>query len=170
MARVMSITTPLGDGALLFYSMTATEALGRLFEYDITLLSPKADLKAEDLLGKNVTVKLELLDGAERCFDAKVTRFGLTGGIGRYFRYQATGRPWAWAMTRTADCKIFQKMSVPDICKEIFDKYAGTYELRLTGEHQPWEYCVQYRETDFNFVSRLMEQEGHLLLLHARRR
>ena len=150
--------------------MTATEALGRLFEYDITLLSSKPDLKAEDLLGKNVTVKLELLDGADRWFDAKVTRFGLTGGIGRYYRYQATGRPWAWAMTRSADCKIFQNMSVPDIVKDIFDKYAGTYELRLTGEHRPWEYCVQYRETDFNFVSRLMEQEGIYYYFTPRRR
>ena len=161
MARVMQIKTPLGDGVLLFYSMAASEALGRLFEYDITLLSSKSDIKPEDLLGKNVTVKLELPDGSDRFFDAYVTRFGLTGGIGRYFRYQLTGRPWAWLMTRTADCRIFQNKSVPDIVKEIFNKYGSAkFDDKLTGEYRPWEYCVQYRETDFNFVSRLLEQEG----------
>ena len=161
MARVMQIKTPLGDGVLLFYSMVAREALGRLFEYDITLLSSKSDIKPEDLLGKNVTVKLELPDGSDRFFDAYVTRFGLTGGIGRYFRYQLTGRPWAWLMTRTADCRIFQNKSVPDIVKEIFNKYGSAkFDDKLTGEYRPWEYCVQYRETDFNFVSRLLEREG----------
>ena len=93
MARVMEIKTPLGDGVLLFYSMAASEALGRLFEYELTLLSTKSDIKPEDLLGKNVTVKLQLPDGSDRFFDAYVTRFGLTGGLGRYFRYQLTGRP-----------------------------------------------------------------------------
>ena len=161
MARVMEIKTPLGDGALLFYSMAASEALGRLFEYELTLLSTKSDIKPEDLLGKNVTVKLQLPDGSDRFFDAYVTRFGLTGGLGRYFRYQLTGRPWAWLMTRTADCRIFQSKSVPDIVKEIFNKYpSAKFDNKLTGEHRPWEYCVQYRETDFNFVSRLLEQEG----------
>ena len=161
MARVMEIKTPLGDGVLLFYSMAASEALGRLFEYEMTLLSSKSDIKPEDLLGKNVTVKLELPDGSDRFFDAYVTRFGLTGGIGRYFRYQLTGRPWAWLMTRTADCRIFQNKSVPDIVKEIFNKYGSAkFDDKLTGEYRPWEYCVQYRETDFNFVSRLLEQEG----------
>ncbi len=103
----------------------------------------------------------ELPDGSDRFFDAYVTRFGLTGGIGRYFRYQLTGRPWAWLMTRTADCRIFQNKSVPDIVKEIFNKYGSAkFDVKLTGEYRPWEYCVQYRETDFNFVSRLLEQEG----------
>ncbi|HUL63363.1 MAG TPA: type VI secretion system tip protein TssI/VgrG [Burkholderiaceae bacterium] len=157
----MEIKTPLAADALLFYSMSATESLGRLFEYQITVLSLKSDIKAEDLLGKNVTVKVELTDGNSRYFDACVTRFGLAGGLGRYFRYQITGRPWMWLLTRSADCRIFQNQKVPDIIKAIFDKYPGAkFEQRLTGEYKPWEYCVQYRETDFNFVSRLMEQEG----------
>ena len=161
MARVMEIKTPLDDGVLLFYSLRASEELGRLFEYQITVLSRRPDVKAEDILGKNVTVSLELIDGSRRCFDAQVTKFGLTGGLGRYFRYQITGRPWLWLLTRTSDCRIFQNLTVPDIVKEILGKYPEVkFESRLTGEYRPWEYCVQYRETDFNFVSRLMEREG----------
>jgi type VI secretion system secreted protein VgrG len=157
----MEIKTPLDDGVLLFYSLHASEQLGRLFEYQITVLSRRPDVKAEDILGKNVTVSLELIDGSRRYFDAQVTKFGLTGGLGRYFRYQITGRPWLWLLTRTSDCRIFQKLQAPDIVKEILGKYPEVkFESRLTGEYQPWEYCVQYRETDFNFVSRLMEREG----------
>jgi type VI secretion system secreted protein VgrG len=85
----------------------------------------------------------------------------LTGGVGRYFRYQITGRPWLWLLTRTSDCRIFQNVSVPDIVKDVLGKYPEIkFESRLTGDYRPWEYCVQYRETDFNFVSRLLELEG----------
>jgi type VI secretion system secreted protein VgrG len=162
MPRVMEITTPLGADVLLFRSMSATEEMGRLFEYQIEVLSKKNDVNPDEILGKNVTVKLELAEGGgPRCFDGYVTRFGLVGVTGRYFRYRFTARPWLWLLTRTSDCRIFQKKKVPDIVKEIFDKYpAAAFENRLTGSYSEWDYCVQYRETDFNFVSRLMEQEG----------
>ncbi|WP_140629099.1 type VI secretion system Vgr family protein [Methylibium rhizosphaerae] len=162
MPRVMEIATPLGADVLLFRSMSATEEMGRLFEYQIEVLSKKNDVNPDEILGKNVTVKLELAEGGgPRCFDGYVTRFGLVGVTGRYFRYRFTARPWLWLLTRTSDCRIFQKKKVPDIVKEIFDKYpAAAFENRLTGSYSEWDYCVQYRETDFNFVSRLMEHEG----------
>ena len=70
-------------------------------------------------------------------------------------------RPWLWFLTRTADCRIFQEMTVPDILKKVFaDHGAADFKFELTGTYRKWTYCVQYRETDFNFVSRLMEQEG----------
>ena len=69
--------------------------------------------------------------------------------------------PWLWFLTRTSDCRIFQEKTVPDIIKEIFRDHGFTdFEERLSGSYRTWVYCVQYRETDFNFVSRLMEQEG----------
>ncbi|SCX77829.1 type VI secretion system Vgr family protein [Nitrosospira sp. Nsp13] len=161
MAHVITITTPLGNNILLFHSMTASEALGRLFEYNISVLSEKNDIDPDKLLGKNVTVKLELPEGGFRCFDGYVTRFGLAGVHGRYYCYQITGRPWLWLLTRTSDCRIFQAKKVPEVIKEIFNKYpSAVIEDNLTGTYQAWTYCVQYRETDFNFVSRLMEQEG----------
>ncbi|MCM5680914.1 type VI secretion system tip protein VgrG [Schlegelella sp. S2-27] len=161
MARVMEISTPLGDDVLLFRSMSANEELGRLFEYRIEVLSERDDVDPDDVLGKNVTVKLELPEGDPRAFDGFVTRFASAGVVGRYHRYLITARPWLWLLTRASDCRIFQQKSVPDIIKEIFDKYpVAAFENRLTGSYGPQEYCVQYRETDFNFVSRLMEQEG----------
>jgi type VI secretion system secreted protein VgrG len=70
-------------------------------------------------------------------------------------------RPWFWFLTRTADCRIFQNQKVPDIIKSVF-RYNGMSDFKdlLTGVYRDWVYCVQYRETGFNFISRLMEQEG----------
>jgi type VI secretion system secreted protein VgrG len=159
--RVMEITTPLGDGVLLFHTLNGNESMGRLFQYEVGALAARNDLDPDKLLGKTVTVKLEMPQGEPRCFNAHVTRFGMVGMLGRYYRYQLSLRPWLWLLTRTSDCRIFQNQTVPQIIKEVFAKYpAANFELRLTETYRPWEYCVQYRETDFNFVSRLMEQEG----------
>ncbi|TXG80260.1 MAG: type VI secretion system tip protein VgrG [Thermomicrobiales bacterium] len=163
MARVMEIVTPLGGDVLLFKSMRSREALGRLFEYTVTALSTRNDIDPKQLLGKNATLKLQLPGGGPRCFDGMVTRFALAGSHGRFVRYEMVLRPWLWFLTRTADCRIFQEKTVPDIIKDIFAKPVypdASYEFKITGTYDPWEYCVQYRETDFNFVSRLMEQEG----------
>jgi type VI secretion system secreted protein VgrG len=157
----MEMTTPLGADVLLFHTLTGSEAMSRLFEYEIGALAVRNDLDPDKLLGKTVTLKLELPQGRARCFNAHVTRFGLVGMLGRYYHYHLSTRPWLWLLTRTSDCRIFQNQTVPEIIKEIFGKYpAASFELRLTDSYRSWDYCVQYRETDFNFVSRLMEQEG----------
>ena len=81
--------------------------------------------------------------------------------VGGYARYRATIVPWLWLLTRTTDCRIFQDKTVPDIIEAVFKHYGfSDYQLKLTASYPTWEYCVQYRETAFNFVSRLMEQEG----------
>jgi type VI secretion system secreted protein VgrG len=159
--RAMSITTPLGGDVLLFHTLDVTEELGRLAEYNISVLSEKRDIDPDDLLGKHVTVKLEMPKGGPRYFDAQVIRFALAGKRGRYYRYSIIARPWLWFLTRTSDCCIFQGEKVPDILKKIFNKYPDVQvKWRLNGTYATREYCVQYRETDFNFVSRLMEEEG----------
>jgi type VI secretion system secreted protein VgrG len=161
MPREMAIVTPLGDDVLLFRGMTAREEMSRLFEYRLDLLSAKDNITVDDILGKNVTIKFVLPDDSLRHFNGYVTRFAQNGMYGRYNRYSATVRPWLWFLTRTADCRIFQDMKVPDIIKEVFaDHPTADYKLDLTGTYRKWGYCVQYRESDFNFVSRLMEQEG----------
>ena len=160
-SRDMEISTALGDDALLFHALNGREELGRLFEYQLDLLSDDAGVKFDAILGTSVTVKLALPNGDPRFFNGFVTRFGQVGTFGRYARYSATVRPWLWFLTRTADCRIFQDMTVPDIIKKVFgDEKAADFEDKLTGKYHKWPYCVQYRETDFNFVSRLMEQEG----------
>ena len=163
MARVMEIQTPLGAD-LLFTRMSAREELGRLFHYRIELVSLKNDIDPNRILGKNVTVKLELPKDKQRFFNGYVTRFAQVGMLGRYHRYDATVVPWLWFLTRSADCRIFQDKDVPQIVKEVLESYSGLHDFKLdlTGKYAKREYCVQYRETDFNFVSRLMEEYGIL--------
>jgi type VI secretion system secreted protein VgrG len=157
----MEISTPLGDDVLLFQGLHAREELGRLGDYQLDLLSPKPDIKVDDILGKNVTIKLALPDDSTRFFNGYVTRFSQGGSYGRYTQYRATVRSWLWFLTRTSDCRIFQEMTVPDIVKKVFgDDPAADFKFELTGSYRKWTYCVQYRETDFNFVSRLLEHEG----------
>ncbi len=161
MPRQMEIATPLGDDVLLFHGMHAREEMSRLGEFHLDLLSTKGDIVLDDILGKNVTVKLALPDDSIRHFNGYVTRFAQRGKYGRYHRYLAEVRPWLWFLTRTADCRIFQEMTVPDIVKKVFgDHPTNDFKLELNGSYRKWTYCVQYRETDFNFVSRLMEEEG----------
>jgi type VI secretion system secreted protein VgrG len=159
--RAIEIYTPLGADVLLFHRMTAAEALGRLFRFDLELLSKDPDIKFEDLLGQNVAVRLELPEDKIRYFNGFISRFSLSGSLGDLSVYTATVRPWLWFLTRTADCRIFQEMTVPDIIKQVFrDQGFTDFEEALSGSYRTWTYCVQYRETDFNFISRLMEQEG----------
>src|SRR5689334_6030707 len=161
MARLMEIVTPLGEDVLLFHGMSAREEMSRPFEYRLDLLSHKKDVAVDDILGKNVTIKLGLPDDQTRYFNGYVTRFAQGGTYGRYTRYSATVRPWLWFLTRTSDCRIFQEMKVPDIIKKVFaDEGAADVKWELTGSYRTWNYCVQYRETDFNFISRLIEHEG----------
>lgn len=161
MRRTMEIVTPLGEGALLFHRMQAREELSRLGEFDVELLGERGDIDIDAILGKNVTVRLEQLDDGVRHFNGYVTRFAQAGSHGRYHLYRATVRPWLWFLTRTADCRIFQELTVPDILRKVFaDHGVADVKFSLTETYRKWTYCVQYRETDFNFVSRLMEQEG----------
>jgi type VI secretion system secreted protein VgrG len=161
MARVMEIVTPLGEDVLLFHSMNAREEMNRLFEYHVDLLSAKDDINLDEILGKNVTIKLALPQDETRFFNGYVTRFSQGGTLGRFRRYHATVRPWLWFLTRTTDCRIFQDQTVPDILKAVFaDHAAAEFKFELTSTYRKRTYCVQYRETDLNFISRLMEEEG----------
>ena len=159
--RPISITSPLGDDVLLFYAMNATEALGRMFDFEVGVLSEDHAVKLEDLLGQPITVTLDLAGDGKRHFHGLVSQLSYVGTVGRYAHYGLRLRPWLWFLTRTTDCRIFQGMTVPDIIKEVFgDLGFSDVEDSLTGSYAPWDYCVQYRESAFNFVSRLMEQEG----------
>ena len=161
MPRVMEIATPLGADVLLFHAMHAREELSRVTEYRLDLLSLKNDINLDDILGKNVTITLALQDDGVRYFNGYVTRFSQGGTHGKFRRYFATVSPWAWFLSRTADCRIFQDMTVPEIVKKVFEDHPlAKFKDELTGSYSKWTYCVQYRETDLNFVSRLMEEEG----------
>ncbi len=153
------ITSKLA-GDLLVDSISGKEEIGRLFVFHFELLSANRELHFDKVVGQQVTAILSLED-SERHFNGYITEFRYAGRKGRLSRYQATVRPWFWFLTRTSDCRIFQDKTVPDIIKEVFkDNGMSDFKDRLTGTYREWGYCVQYRESDFNFVSRLMEQEG----------
>jgi len=154
------IKTALGDD-LLFRTMEGVEELGRPFLYELELLSPYNDLSLDAVLGHDACVELDLPYGGVRYFHGYCTRFALTGERGGYVTYGMELRPWLWFLTRTADCRIFQNKTVPEILAEIFREHGfSDFKNTLSRTYRTWEYCVQYRETDFDFVSRLMEQEG----------
>lgn len=165
--RQMSIETAKGGDTLLLVGMHGAEALGRLFQFEADVFSEGGEpIKAKDMLGTNVTIRLLGGKDSTRFFNGFVSKFTLTGvdrtkNESLSYSYRLTLVPWLWFLTRSAGCRIFQEKTVPDIIKAIF-KERGFTDVKdsLTETYRTWEYCVQYRETDFNFVSRLMENEG----------
>ena len=159
--RIMAIGTPLGPDRLLLKSFSVSEGLGRLFTISAELLSTDPNIDFDQIVGQNVTIRLELPNGGTRYFNGLVSTFAQRGPLGRFARYEATIVPNLWLLTRTSDCRIFQNKPVPEIVKEVCREHGiSDIEERLSRSYRDWEYCVQYRETDFNFISRLMEQEG----------
>lgn len=158
--RLVDITTPLGD-AVWFRQMTGTEALSIPFELDVVLHSKTSGLQAKAVLGKDFTLKVETeKGGGVRPFNGICTRFASAGREGEHLVYTAKLRPWLWIASRRSDCKIFQRKSVPTIVAEVLGRYGFPLTKKLTRTYRDWEYCVQYQETDMNFVMRLMEEEG----------
>ena len=160
-SRLAKITSPLGPDVLLLNAMGGGEELGRLFTYELQLTSLDANIDLNQLLGKPMSVGLQLADGGERHFHGIVARCSQDIDQGQFASYQVVLRPWFWLLSRTSDCRIFQNLSIPQIIKQVFrDLGFSDFEDALSRPYREWEYCVQYRETSFDFVSRLMEQEG----------
>jgi type VI secretion system secreted protein VgrG len=115
----------------------------------------------DDVLAQNVTVVMETANGTKRYFQGIVASFMQDGMVGDLSRYRALVRPWLWLLTRSANCRIFQQQSVPEIVEAIFREKGFTdFKKALSRTYEPREFCVQYRETDFVFISRLLEAEG----------
>jgi type VI secretion system secreted protein VgrG len=160
-AKAAQFSSPLGE-ALVFYALNGRETLGQPFNYEVDLLSDDPNIDLTALLGKPVGVSLERYDGGVREFNGFVTRFALLGGLGRYARYRVVLRPWIWLLSHSQTSRIFHKQTVPAILKQIFRERGFTdfSEDELSTDYREWEYLVQYRESELNFLSRLMEQEG----------
>ena len=160
--RLISLTTPLGDDKLLLAGFTGHEAISRLFSFHLDLLSESLQaIKFSDIVGKSVTISVRQSDNSMRYFNGLVNRFAQSGVDARFQHYQMEMVAWPWKLTRYADCKIFHKKAVNEIIEQVFkDRKFTDYSFSLQGTYSPIEYCVQYRETDFNFISRLMEQNG----------
>ena len=159
--RLISITTPLGDNVLLLAGFSGHEAISRLFSFHLDLLTEQGPIDFTKIIGKNVTISVMQSDNTPRYFNGMVSRFSQSGGDTQFMLYQMEVVPWTWMLTRYADCKIFHNKKVGDIIQQVFsDRSFTDFKMSLSGTYSPLEYCVQYRETDFNFISRLMEQNG----------
>lgn len=170
--RIAKVSTSMGDGVFALYRMAGNESVSRLFEYDLELLSENGSVDLQALLGTTVTVELMLEDGSGRPFHGIVTRVSQLGMINDLYAYRFLIRPRLWLLTRAANCRVLSPTAgggaaeaapstVPDIIKAVLDEHGCTdYVMEFQETYQPRDFCVQYRETDFSFISRLMEDEG----------
>ena len=159
--RQGKLTTPLGPNVLALASFSAAEGLSELFDIRIEAVSTQANLDFASTLGLGSTISLKTQDEQERYFHGVMTEARWAGTREDLSVYQLVLRPWLWLLTRTSDCKIFAKKSPVAIVKQVFsDRGFSDFRDETTGMPPTLEYCVQYRETDFNFVCRLMEAYG----------
>jgi type VI secretion system secreted protein VgrG len=159
--RQLAFHCPLGPDVLLVRSLVGSEQLGACFEYTVTLYSLDHDVKIDSLLGQEVTVEVRLGLSKPRYFSGIVCEVTCRGMAGRYVVYEAVLRPWIWLLSRKTNCRIFQNETSLDIVRKLFKEHDPQwFEVKLFNTLKSREYCVQYRESDFHFVSRLLEDEG----------
>ncbi|MES2814903.1 MAG: type VI secretion system tip protein TssI/VgrG [Pseudomonadota bacterium] len=157
--RNITVSTALGD-KLVFSQMEGSDEISQCFRYELGLVGKDIDVKAEDILGTPATI-LVRTDSAKRFFHGIVAEFAFQGFREDYAYYRVVLRPWLWFLTNRSDNRIFQKKSVVEIIEEVWKPYAHVkVEKRLKKSYPPRDYCVQYRESDLDFVQRLMEHEG----------
>ena len=158
---LFTVTTPLGENQLLFKSLQGEEFLSELFHFHLEMFSERQDVDFHKIVGKVLTVNIRFAPEQTRYLNGIVTRFSQAGSDARFTTYHAEIRPWLWLLTLTKNSQIFQNLSVPEIIKQVFAQSGFTdYQMKLVYSYEKRIYCVQYEETAFNFVSRLMEDEG----------
>jgi type VI secretion system secreted protein VgrG len=158
----MQVTTPLGADVLLLEALSGYESVSEPYELTLDLLSLKSDVDPDQLLRKGVTITVDTKEGGQRYFHGLIRRFS-QGGRGRgneLTSYRAEVVPALWFLNLVTDCRVFQKMTAPQIVQQILTDAGVTFRSALSATYSKREYCVQYRESNFAFVSRLLEDEG----------
>ena len=160
--RVAELVTPIGRDKIVLTRFEAEENLSSLFSYTVDALCDEQNLNFDKLLGKNAYVKFKSYDSAERYFNGVVVDAVWTGIQQASYAYRFTMRPWLWLLSRRANCRIFKDKTVIDIVETVFrDAGFNDFEVKASrGDYDKIEYCVQYRESDLDFVSRLLEEWG----------
>lgn len=161
--RRLKIVTPLGADVLRLVRFEGTEEISTLFRFDLELLSTDGEIDPRAIVGKRVSFGVEMPnEETMRWFDGFVRQFSYLGKDDRQHHYHAEVVPWLWFCTQTADCRIFQEMTLPEIVKKVLgEREFAKFEFNgISQKHPKWENCTQYRETDYAFIARLLEQEG----------
>ena len=161
--RLLELATPLGPDILLARSFSCTERISGLYTVDVWAWAETVDapsVKADALIGQRAFIRLWAKDDKFRFFHGIVRRFAFTGKDEDFHHFHLELVPFFWRLSQVTNCRIFQGKSIPEIAETILGEFSVKFENNTAGRHEPWDYCVQYRESDFNFLSRLFEQEG----------
>lgn len=158
----IKLDTPLGKDVFLVQRVSGRETISQPFQFTFQVVTESSDIDQTKLIGKNISCSIKCNDGEERYFSGVVSNLIAGGVVESHFRqYQIVIVPWLTLLTYRSDCRIFQETSSPDIIEEVFKNLGfSDFTWKLQGTYSPREYCVQYRETDFEFVTRLLEEEG----------
>lgn len=156
----LSVTTPFGPDVLLLDACQGEESISQLFKFTLSMRAADASLDPAKIVGAAVTVKLAVPKGPLRFLSGIVSRFIHTGGDTAFATYEAEMVPTLWLLTLSRDRVIYQNKSAADIIKAVLGDFAVVFDAKLSGTYGVREYCVQYDETAFDFISRLMEEEG----------
>lgn len=161
--RFFFTSTSQPDDTFTVAEFSGTEAISKLYEFNITLYADDPDIDLKGVLKNPVTLKIEK-DGEElRVFHGILSRFEQLHEYSGHIYFRAILVPRLWISDQYLENQLFLDKSIPDIIEEVLKQSGLTthdYELKLTGSYEPWEYICQYNESDFNFISRWMEREG----------
>jgi type VI secretion system secreted protein VgrG len=161
--RQMSLSTPLGTDVLLLVNLTYKEVLARPFEMTLEMQSTNQEIDFSKILGQSVTVTITMPQGGVRYLNGIVRKFRQTtfNSSEGLFSYRAEVVPWISMLELTSNCQAYQNQTIPQIISAVFQSFNfGDYELNLSKSYIPLDFCVQYRESAFNFVHRLLEFAG----------
>ncbi len=137
------------------------EELSTLTEMSVMFTSYKRKIDLSKIVGRTMRVHMMTEDDKERMYTGLCISVESVGDRGGYGIYVAEVRPWFWLLTRTRDCRVFQELSAVEIIKQIFSEHGfSDFDDKLTDTYEKRTYCVQYRESDFDFICRLMQEEG----------
>lgn len=172
--RAFHLVSSFGEDDLLIHEFQGSEHLSKPFEFSLTLMSERDDILPDELIGRRVRLQVETHDGV-RHWTGVIASFGRTGvrqlaggEAGDMTVYQAVMVPWVWQLQLHEDCRIFQFLSVPEIIETVFADFGfSDYEFHLTDDYPQLDYCTQYRESSYRFISRLLERAGiHYFFRH----
>src|SRR5580698_1612665 len=160
--RLLNFTSPLGADVLLPERLSGMEGISELFDYQLDLLAETStSVDPTKIVGQKVCVSILTDDsGTERYINGIVASFEMTGGDEEFNTYRARIVPGLWALTLNVNTRVFQDKTVLDVISAVLSPYSISPSNQTSGTYTPMEYCTQYRETDFAFISRLMEQHG----------
>jgi type VI secretion system secreted protein VgrG len=157
--RPLKITTPLGPDILLLTGIKGHEEISHLFDFQVTLIADlNNEVSFDAIVGQSVTMEMHQIDGSTRYFNGIVKRFSQSVRDENFMHFRAQVVPKLWLLSKKVRSRIFQHLTVPDILKQVLTGFDVSYDI--TGTYYQRDYCVQYRESDFDFASRLMEEEG----------